>query len=141
MGKILIIGQAPPAVKQIVPYDTTLLYEILYWVNISKEQAQEIFEFEAMVNTFPGRTENGHKAPDKHSMHRHYKYFLIPKIQQASKVILLGNVAKENCTEFGIYAIKGAGNILCLPHPSRRNYSLIMKNKDSITNKLKQFLQ
>lgn len=50
--KIIIIGQAPPAVKQIVPYDTTLLYDMFSWVNISKEQAQELFEFEAMVDFF-----------------------------------------------------------------------------------------
>ena len=40
-NKILIIGQAPPAVKQTVPYDTTMLYEMFAWVDISKEQAKE----------------------------------------------------------------------------------------------------
>ena len=34
--KILIIGQAPAAVKQEVPYDTTYLYTMLEWIGISK---------------------------------------------------------------------------------------------------------
>lgn len=41
MKKILIIGQAPPLQKQDVPYDTTMLYEWLSEIGISKEKAQK----------------------------------------------------------------------------------------------------
>lgn len=51
-NKILIIGQAPPAVNQRVPYDTTLLYDIFEWVGIDKEQAQNMFDFDAVYNKF-----------------------------------------------------------------------------------------
>src|SRR6185312_4933999 len=52
--KILIIGQAKPAVEQEYPYDTTMLYSWLKEQGISKLHAQHIFEFEAVYQEFPG---------------------------------------------------------------------------------------
>ena len=140
MGKILVIGQAPPAVKQTIPYDTTLLYEMLSWVGISKEQAQDIFEWEAMTNKFPGFGETGHKPPTKEEMKSHYRNRLRAKIIDAEKIILLGAVAKENCKEFGLWLLKDSKNVLCLIHPSKRNYSAIMEDKINIESKLRDFL-
>ena len=87
MKKILIIGQAPPAVKQDVPYDTTLLYVMLSWVGISKEKAQEIFDFEAMTDTFPGHssTRNGHAVPSYFVMEVYYNNILEEKIKTTEK--------------------------------------------------------
>jgi len=138
--KILIIGQAPPLQTQKVPYDTTLLYDMLSWVNITKEQAQEMFEFEAMSNTLRGVKNGNHLQPLVGEMRERYYNVLREKIGEANKVILLGNVAKYNCFKFGINSIKFPQNILCLIHPSRRNYNKIMANKEEITNKLKVFL-
>jgi uracil-DNA glycosylase len=141
MSKILIIGQAPPAVKQIVPYDTTMLYEILEWVDITKEEAQNIFEFDAVYNEFPGRDKltGSHLQPTQQQMDLYWDKVLETKVQLANKVILLGNVARNfinskpktwSCnTEF-----------LELIHPSRLNYNRIIQNKEIITKQLKEFL-
>jgi len=139
--KILIIGQAPPAVKQTTPYDTTMLYEILDWVGITKEKAQDIFEFEAVYNKFPGRDPliGNHLKPTQEQMELYWEQELEEKIQLADKVILLGNVAKNfinskpktwSCnTEF-----------LELIHPSRLNYNRIIQDKENITQKLNFYM-
>ena len=93
--KILIIGQAPPAVKQATPYDTTMLYEILEWVGISKDSAQDLFDFDAVYNEFPGWENGKHRVPTKLEMEYHWDKVLETKVQLANKVILLGNVAKN----------------------------------------------
>lgn len=141
MNKILIIGQAPPAVSQRIPYDTTMLYEILEWVGITKEKAQDMFEFSAVYNKFPGRDPltGGHLKPTQEQMDLYWDEVLETKVQCSNKIILLGNVARDfinskpktwSCnTDF-----------LELLHPSRLNYNRIMENKESITNKLKQFI-
>lgn len=139
MNKILVIGQAPPAVTQAVPYDTTLFYDMLSWVGISKEQAQEIFEFEAVYNQFPGYDANGHKKPTKDQMDKHWDETLQTKVIMAKKIIILGNVAKEY---FEQKTFSWNYNLapLKLVHPSRRNYSFIMKNKLRIIESLNSFL-
>src|SRR6476659_1760194 len=92
--KILVIGQAPPAVKQEVPYDTTMLYDWLKEVGISKEKAQEMFEWEAVSNVFPGFGNGGHKVPSQEDMDNHWEE-LKEKISKAQKVIVLGNVPRQ----------------------------------------------
>lgn len=139
--KILIIGQAPPAVKQTIPYDTTLLYVMLGWANISKEQAQEMFDFEALVEEFPGHNEGGgHKKPDKIAIANHLATVLQRKINASQKIILLGNEARtviaSEIITYGIY-----DKYLFLPHPSKRNYSLIMRDKPKFESLLKSFLK
>jgi len=140
MSKILIIGQAPPAVKQIFPYDTTMLYDWLYECGITKEWAQELFEFEAMTNTFPGfDAHGGHKKPSLNEMSAHYDEFLRHKIGVAKKIILLGNVPKEFLRGTSIWH-NNSIKILCLIHPSRRNYTLYMANKSKLIGNLKNFI-
>lgn len=140
MNKILIIGQAPPAVKQTVPYDTTLLYEIFSWVGIGKGEAQEMFEFEAVSNKFPGHGVNGHLKPSTEEINYHFKNVLRQKILDAEKIIVLGNIAKTALLERGIISFKNYDNLIYLPHPSRRNYSLIMNQKKDIIKRLEKIL-
>ena len=134
--KLLIIGQAPAAVKQEVPYDTTYLYTMLEWVGISKEKAQEMFEFEAMTDKFPGHGVNGHKIPSQEEMKDYLDRVLGDKIKNSDKIIVLGNVAKYNLD----YTYLENKQVVYLMHPSKRNHNLIFKNKDEIINKLKSLL-
>lgn len=136
-NKILIIGQAPPAVKQSVPYDTTLLYDVLSWVGINKEQAKNIFEFEAVSNEFPGHGKIGHLKPSKESMNIHWENTLRDKFKTADKVIILGNVAAEYIeSKIFFYNAK----VLKLIHPSKRNFSRIVNQRENITKQLKEFI-
>lgn len=140
MNKILIIGQAPPAVEQTVPYDTTMLYDMFSWAGISKEQAQDIFEFEAISNIFPGFKPNGgHKTPSREDCDKQWEKTLETKLQLAEEIIVLGAVAKQyieskpktwSCSAKFVYII----------HPSKRNYNKIMAQKESIVNNLKWIL-
>lgn len=139
--KILIIGQAPPAVNQRVPYDTTMLYEILSWVNITKEDAQNIFEFDAVYNKFPGKDPlGGHLKPSQEQMDLYWNESLESKVQLADRVILLGNVAKDFINSKP-KTWSSNKQFLELIHPSRLNYNRIIFNKENITNKLKEFLK
>lgn len=140
MSKILIIGQAPPLKKQAIPYDTTLLYIILENVGVSKEQAQDMFEFEALTDKFPGLTKtNGHKAPSKVDMDDYWQRVLLAKVGKAEKIILLGKPAQKY-----FMAKRKTVNpkilVLALDHPSRRNYNRIMFNIKEITKSLNTFL-
>lgn len=137
MSKILVIGQAPPAVNQRVPYDTTMLYEILSWVDITKEEAQNIFEFDAVYNKFPGfNSKGGHLPPSQYQMFSYWVDSLHDKITKYEKIIVLGNVAKD----FIKNKLPQDKNVLFLVHPSKRNYTRIMENKDKITSQLKDFI-
>ncbi len=138
MAKILIIGQAPPAVSQKVPYDTTMLYEWLSEIGISKEQAQEIFDFDAVYNKFLGRNERGHIKPTLKQMNEYFHAELHDKICEADKIWLLGNVAFDFVDSK--VALENKKWIKTI-HPSRMNYNLFQKTKDSVLNKIKEFLQ
>lgn len=142
--KILVIGQAPPAQKQTVPYDTTLLYTWLEEIGISKEHAQHIFEWEAVCPVFVGRYENGsgHRTPPHKMMYDHWKACLEEKVITANKIWVLGGVARdfiklmENMnrswsanTEF-FYSL----------HPSRRNLHSFRQIKDQLIPDLHNFI-
>ncbi len=146
--KILIIGQAPPAVKQELPYDTTMLYDWLNEIGISKNDAQEIFDFDAVYGEFPGFDENGgHKKPTWQQMLQHYTDVLEKKIKDVDKVIILGNVAKDFFVALKNYNDKFVEEaeqqvlfgkkVIYLIHPSKRNFSLYQKSKENILNLLK----
>lgn len=139
--KILIIGQAQPAIKQELPYDTTLLYDMLSWVDIDKNKAQEMFEFDAISNKFPGfDSKGGHLKPSREDCDIYWNNFLESKVQLSNKIMLLGRAAESY---FNSKEKTWSCNtkILYLPHPSRRNYSLIMKGREWITNQLIEFLK
>jgi uracil-DNA glycosylase len=137
--KILIIGQAPPAVKQALPYDTTLLYDMLGWVGIDKATAQTMFEFEAMVDTFTGHGTNGHLLPTDADMREHYLIVLKDKIEKADKILVLGKVAENALISFGAFNFATNKKVLYMIHPSKRNYNKIMNTKDEIIKSLNHF--
>lgn len=140
--KILVIGQAPPANKQALPYDTTMLYDwILEASGITMWGAQMFFHFEAIYNEFPGFDANGgHLKPSKEQMDKHWTDTLETKVQLAEKVWVLGNVARDyiatkpktwGCTTEWLYTM----------HPSKRNLYSFNQNKERILNDIKTFLQ
>lgn len=141
MAKILIIGQAPAFQPQDVPYSTTMLYDWLEEVGISKEQAQMFFHFEAIYNEFPGFDANGgHLKPSKEQMDKHWNDTLESKIQLSDKVWVLGNVARDyiatkpktwSCTTEWLYTM----------HPSKRNFYSFNQNKENILNNIKKFIE
>lgn len=139
-AKILIIGQALPAVKQDLPYDTTMLYDWLSECGISKQDAQKIFDFDAVFGSFTGFDANGgHLKPTHEQMDSHWDAVLETKVQLADKIWVLGNVPRDyiatkektwSCNSEWLYTI----------HPSKRNWNLYLKDKDQIINKIKSFV-
>lgn len=146
---ILIIGQAPPIKEQTLPYDSTILYDWFKSANISKEDAQARFIFDAVYDKFPGHTKDGgHKAPTKAQFKDYLKRSLSKKINQASSIILLGNTAckfilnKE--LDWGTIHIDNNSfdkkAYLVLPHPSKRNTLIHQQYKEVIQQSLLTFL-
>lgn len=136
MGKILIIGQAPPAVKQNLPYDTTMLYDWFSQVGVSKEDAQKIFSFDAVYDKFPGFSKNGgHLTPTFEQMEDYWNRSLKHKVDCCSKIITLGNVARSYLS-----MKKPNKKMIHLIHPSYRNKYRFDMNKDFYLNQLKNFL-
>lgn len=141
MNRILIIGQAPSYQPQALPYDTTLLYSWLEEIGISKEAAQDVFDFDAVFGSFTGfDSSGGHLKPTQEQMDKHWDDVLETKVQLADKVWVLGNVARDyiatkektwSCNTEWLYTI----------HPSKRNYNLYIKNKDKIISSIKEFLK
>ena len=141
MNKILIIGQAPAFVEQKLPYDTTMLYSWLSEVGIASLEAQDIFDFEAIYNEFPGFDANGgHLKPTAEQMDKHWINVLETKVQLADKIWVLGNVARDyintkektwSCDTRWLYTI----------HPSKRNWNLYVKNKEKIISGIKSLLK
>lgn len=134
MDKILIIGQAPPAVKQGVPYDTTMLYEWFSELGISKEEAQNIFDFDAVYDKFPGFSNNGgHLKPNESQMEDYWQRELKQKTDNCKSIIVLGACARDFLKTKNIDK-----QISFTIHPSRRNYSLYIKNKSDIIRTIKE---
>lgn len=139
--KILVIGQALPAVKQEVPYDTTMLYNWLAEVGVSKERAQELFEFDAVYGAFTGfDSSGGHLKPTQKQMDEYWESTLSSKVELADKVWLVGKVAQEYFYSKPKTYSCGL-EVLETIHPSKRNYSLYMKTKDKLLSDLRKFLQ
>lgn len=135
--RILIIGQAPPAVQQGVPYDTTMLYDWFNEVGISKEEAQNIFLFDAVYDRFPGfDIKGGHLKPSKIQMEEYYERSLRDKIENCKSILVLGNCAKEFLKTKDIdkpieYTI----------HPSKRNSFLYNKNRENVLSKIRKIIK
>ncbi|AGO47541.1 uracil-DNA glycosylase [Cellulophaga phage phi4:1] len=140
--KILIIGQAPPIQKQDIPYDTTMLYDWLSEVGISKDKAQDMFEFEAMTDKIPEVTEFGHKPPSDLEMKDYWKRVLCDKVDQSEKIILLGACPRNFFKKdkfFERYDNKRF-KVLSLIHPSKRNYKMYNDNKEKLVSLLKDII-
>jgi len=134
--KIIVIGQAPPAVTQSYPYDTTMLYSWFEELSISKQEAQNIFEFDAVYDQFPGYDKNGgHNKPSLEQMEDYWNRGLKEKIEKSKSILVLGGVARDfiktkQIDKRAVFTI----------HPSKRNYSLYNKNKENILNQIKSLL-
>lgn len=144
MKKILLIGQAPPLQKQEIPYDTTMLYDWLSQINITKEKALEIFDFESMTDKPPKISENGsHLPPSKKEMLDYWKRVLLDKVELSDKIILLGACPRkffEKDSFFKRYDNKKF-KVLTLIHPSKRNYKMYKDNKELILSLLKNIIE
>jgi len=137
--KILVIGQALPAVKQKYPYDTTMFYDWLIECGVSKEKAQEIFDFEAVYNKFPGFAQGGgHKVPTVEQMDEHWPE-LESKLKSSDKVWILGNVAfdyiysKPRTWAHNMHVIRTM-------HPSKMNLNRYRRDKEKILSQIKIIL-
>jgi hypothetical protein len=140
MKKIIIIGQAPPSPRQHqdVPYSSTMLYEWLEECGISKQEAQEIFEFDAVYDKFPGaKYGGGHEVPTYEQMEDYWNRSLQKKLSQFNKVIIFGAVPKTFLLSKN--ALLGK-NVIYIMHPSRMNSTRYNRNKDSVLIPLKEFI-
>lgn len=138
MSKILVIGQAPPAVTQKVPYDTTMFYDWLAEIGITKYEAQNLFEFEAVSNIFPGHGDSGHLLPTPEIMMQHWNNTLGNKVLAHDKIWIMGNVA-WNFLERRV-ELEGK-EVLETMHPSKRNIGWYKANKAVILHKIEMFVK
>jgi uracil-DNA glycosylase len=115
-----------------------MLYEWLEECGVSMEQAQDIFDFDAVYDKFPGyNVKGGHATPTYEQMLEYYNRSLREKITKYNKIIILGNVAKMFLLSTNSLLGK---HILYLIHPSRLNFNLYQRNKETIISNLKQFI-
>lgn len=129
-----------PLKEQTYPYDTTMLYDWLTLVGINKDQAQKLFEFEAVYNGFPGLNKSGgHKTPTKKQMLEHWENVLQTKVECADKIWLLGSVSK-NFIESVPKTWSCNMEFLETIHPSRRNIGYFLKNKEQIIESISNFI-
>ena len=136
MDKILIIGQAPPAQKQLLPYDTTMLYDWFEQLGISKNDALDMFLFDAVYDKFPGYNSNGgHLKPNEQQMEDYWKRGLKQKVGKCKAILVLGACARDFLKTKEINK-----PIAYIIHPSKRNYSLYLKNKDSILKSISNLI-
>lgn len=141
MNKILIIGQAPPEHPQELPYDTTLLYDMFSWVGINKIEAQHLFEFDALVDKFPGKDSKGnHLLPQKWDIEEYWEFTLKEKFNKADKILILGNIARSFIQRKFPIGIKDK-QIIFLIHPSKRNRARINYQKHNIIKDLKKLIK
>lgn len=134
MKKILLIGQAPPIKKQAIPYDSTMLYSWLDEVGVSVEQAQNIFEFEAMTDKVPELVNGNQKPPSKMEMQHYYNTVLIHKMLVADVIILMGKTPINffGYDDFFLQIKSEKRTIFTMIHPSKRNITLFRKNREII---------
>lgn len=140
--KILIIGQAPPAVEQTVPYDTTFLYSWLSECNIDKDTAQQMFIFDATVDKFPGHTKSNHIVPLKKDMNEYWERSLKEKVKAADRILVLGGHAEKFFkvkTETMFLNLLNI-EVLYLIHPSKRNIFKIRQIKNELISNLHNFI-
>lgn len=140
MSKILVIGQTPSARKQEYPYDSTQFYDWLAELGVGKEQAQKLFDFDAVYDKFLGFKEGGgHRVPTKEEMDDYWERSLNIKVALADKILLLGNVAKDYFySKDKIYGCNT--QVAEVMHPSRMNFNLYQKNKQKVLQTIKSLL-
>lgn len=140
MSKILVIGQAPPAVRQKLPYDTTMFYDWLAAIGIDKNQAQNLFEFDAVYGKFPGRTEDGsHAVPSKEQMDEYWDANLGQKMLDHTKIWIVGNVARDYLVKYREKSLLSK-DLMFTMHPSKRNMDAFRKVRAVMLDRIKRFI-
>lgn len=135
--KILIIGQAPPYQNQDVPYDTTMLYEWLEEVGISKEKAQNIFYFDAVYDKFPGFSKSGsHLRPTEEQMEDYWRRELRGRVDECKSILVLGACARDFLLKKKIDK-----PVEFIVHPSNRNRSIYIRRKIEILTKINNLIK
>lgn len=132
MDKILIIAQAPPLKGQSKPMDSTLLGMWLNDAGFSFDNLEDIFEFEAVYNEFPGKTASGsHKAPTRAQMDTYWPT-LREKVLKAKKIWLMGKTAHDYVFTEKNRVIGVGRQVISTLHPSRRNLHKYRQDKEAI---------
>lgn len=135
--KILVIGQAPPAVKQVLPYDTTMFYDWIGELGIKKEDAWKHFEFDAVYDQFPGKDSKGHKKPTEEQMEEYWNRALKEKVKAHKRILILGTVA---WLFLGNKPEMKDKNVAATIHPSKFNHQRYNDNKQQVLNEIKSLL-
>lgn len=63
MKKVFVLGQAPPRVPAVRPFDRTALYTWLSQAGVSEEYIKNYFSFAALIDIFPGSKNGSHMKP------------------------------------------------------------------------------
>ena len=137
MAKILIIAQAPPLKSQTRPMDSTLFETWLKDAGYQFDNLEDVFEFEAVYDKFPGKTRYGaHRAPSKKQRDEHWPV-LETKILAAEKIWVMGNTAYDYVIDKILPLRK---DFIWTMHPSRRNLHKYRQQKDEIIKLIKHLL-
>lgn len=113
-------------------------------VGITRNDAQQIFEFQAVYNEFPGRdAKGGHLKPTQEQMSHHWITFLQDRVAIYNRIWILGKIASDFIYDRmsenrSIYYGK---HFLRTIHPSRMNFALYQKKKKEIINSIETFLK
>ncbi len=129
----LFIGQAPPEKNYEIPFAKTRLYHWLLNVGITQKEVLDIFDFEALSDVFPGKSDKGHKAPTSAAIKKYiptiiskinrndYK-LIVPVGKLAIEYVLTKPANLKECIgkSYNICVFGKSKNTLVipLPHPS-----------------------
>lgn len=88
MVEALFIGQAPPRIKDEIPFGRTQLYRWLATVGISQEEALRDFAYTALVPVFPGMKGRSHRPPNADEILAHRSELLRRVAEWQPRVIV-----------------------------------------------------
>jgi uracil-DNA glycosylase len=150
----IFIGQAPPEKNYDIPFAKTRLYDWFEQCGLDKNSLLNLFEFDALVDKFPGKKNKQHLEPSEKDILNHIPW-LLKKIQKQKikLVVPVGKLAIQYVfNNFDIeldkvigkkYSINLFGksvaiSVIPLPHPSGLStWSFNKKNRLLLNNALK----
>jgi len=116
------------------------MYEWLNEIGIDEKQAQDMFEWEALYDKFPGYNWKGdHNVPSKRQCDEYWEKALKDKVKNADKVWLLGKAAHDYFFSKN-EQWSDKMEVLATIHPSTRNRALYRKDKERFLEYLKNFI-
>lgn len=145
----MFIGQAPPEKSCNIPFERTRLYSWFNKIAIDKNTILNIFDFEALVDSFPGKSSSGHKIPDTNDIMKHIPT-IIEKINfnRIKLIVPIGKIAIQHV--FNIEHIQledvigkklyinpfdkmdSIKTVIPLPHPSGLNTWIFQENNEEL---------